>query len=347
MAYITLNKKHFFNNLDIIADKTKSKDKIALVLKDNAYGHGLLEVATMAKEYGITKAVVRCEVEAKIVEEFFKYILVLNDYPTKPNPKIHYTINDIKDIAKFPQGTNVELKVDTGMHRNGVAMDEIKIALDEIKKQNLNLKAVFTHHRSADELSSEWFWQNENFKRVKKEVLKCGYDVKFHSANSASLFRYDNFDEDMARVGIASYGCLEMEGVFGSFELKPVLSLYAIKNSSRVVKKGECIGYGATYEAQKDCIVSNYDFGYGDGFLRSCSNNYKTPQNKELLGRISMDNSSFLCDDKELLIFDDAKEMAKSANTISYEVLTSLKPYIKRVVISTKTKNKVVSTFVY
>ena len=58
MAYITLNKNNFFHNLDIITKKTKSKDKIAIVLKDNAYGHGLLEIASMAKEYGITKAVV-------------------------------------------------------------------------------------------------------------------------------------------------------------------------------------------------------------------------------------------------------------------------------------------------
>ena len=333
MAYITLNKKHFFNNLDIIADKTKSKDKIALVLKDNAYGHGLIEVATMAKEYGITKAIVRCEVEAKMVEDFFDYILVLNDFPTNPHAKINYTINDIKNIAKFPRNTNVELKVDTGMYRNGIAMDEVKIALDEIKKHNLNLKAIFTHHRSADELSGEWFWQNKNFKEVKKEVLACGYDVWFHSANSASLFRDNDFNEDMARVGIAAYGCLEMDKAFGDFNLKPILSLYALKNSSRVLKKGECVGYGATYEAQKDCIVSNYDFGYGDGFLRSCSNNYKTPHAKELLGRISMDNASFLCGDEELLIFNDAREVAKSAKTISYEVLTSLKHYIQRKII--------------
>ena len=334
MAYITLNKKHFFNNLDIITHKTKSKDKIALVLKDNAYGHGILEVAKMAQEYGITKAVVRCEVEAQMIRDFFKYILVLNDFPTTSDENINYTINDIKNIIKFPQGTRVELKVDTGMHRNGIAMDEIEDALEKIKTQNLLLKAVFTHHRSADELSSEWFWQNENFKEVKKRVLACGYDVKFHSANSASLFRYDDFNEDIARVGIAAYGCMDMPTPLYVDEFKPVLALYTSKISSRKVKKGECIGYGATYETPQDCIVSNYDFGYGDGFLRSCSNMYKTPQGIELVGRISMDNSSFLCDDDKLLVFDDAKEVAKSANTISYEVLTSLKPYIKRVVVS-------------
>jgi len=334
MAYITLNKKHFFNNLDIIADKTKSKDKIALVLKDNAYGHGLLEVATMAKEYGIKKAVVRCEVEAVMVKDFFEYILVLNDFPTKPHANINYTVNDIKSIERFPHATKVELKVDTGMHRNGVAMDEVEMALEKIKTHGLILEAVFTHHRSADELSSEWFWQNEEFKKVKQRVLACGFgDVKFHSANSASLFRHVDFVENMARVGIAAYGCMELPHAIEVKGLKPVLSVYASKVSSRGLKEGWHVGYGATYKAKQDCIVSNYDFGYGDGFLRSCSNNYQNPHAKKLVGRISMDNSSFLADDEELLIFDDARVVAKSAKTISYEVLTSLKPYIQRKII--------------
>ena len=61
MAYITLSKENFFYNLDKIAQKTGSKEKIALVLKDNAYGHGILEMAALAQEYGIKKAVVQLE----------------------------------------------------------------------------------------------------------------------------------------------------------------------------------------------------------------------------------------------------------------------------------------------
>ncbi len=332
MAYITLNKNNFFNNLDIITNKTKTKDKVALVLKDNAYGHGLIEVATMAKEYGITRAVVRCQVEADLVKDYFDYILVLAETPLLKSDKIRYTINDIKTIKEFPIGTKVELKVDTLMHRNGVDMSEVKEAINLIKEQGLILEAVFTHHRCADELTSQWFTQNENFKEVKKTVLECGFDkVRFHSANSASLMRYESFDEDMARVGIAAYGCLQSDACKVS-GFKPVLSLTAIKNSSREVKKGDRVGYGATYEIKEDCTISNYDFGYADGFFRSLSNNYVTPHLKELIGKISMDNSSFICKEEELLIFDDASVVAQNIQTISYEILTSLKPYIKRVI---------------
>ena len=333
MAYITLNKNNFFNNLDIIANKTKSKDKIAVVLKDNAYGHGIVEVASMAKEYGIKKAVVRCIPEAKMIESYFDYILVLADTPKEASKKIRYTINDINKIKSFPKNTLVELKVDSGMHRNGISLDELPEALKLIEKQGLKLEAAFTHHRSADELTSEWFWQNDNFEKFKQKLKELGYEnLRYHSANSASAMRHTKIDEDMVRVGIAIYGCFESEAVeVGAF--KPVLSLWAEKNSQRKVLKDERVGYGGTCTIDKDTFVSNYDFGYGDGFLRIRSDNYITPNGERLIGRISMDNSSFESDSDKLLVFNDARVVAESAKTISYEVLTSLKPYIKREII--------------
>ena len=338
MAYITLNKNNFFNNLDIISKRSKTKDKIALVLKDNAYGHGLLEVASMAREYGITRAVVRTSTEAKIVEDFFEYILVLADFPQESGEKIRYTINDIHTIKNFPKDTRIELKVDTGMHRNGIAMSELEAAFEAIEKQGLRLEAVFTHHGCADELNEFFDLQNRNFEAVKRSSVefanRYGFpELRFHSCNSAALFRTDDFTEDMVRVGIAAYGCMQLPSAFDEKALRAVLSLFASKISSRELKKGESVGYGATYTADKDCVVGNYDFGYGDGFLRVCSNNYTTPQGIKLLGRISMDNSSFLSDEDELLVFNDARVVAGVAETIGYEVLTSLKADIKKEII--------------
>ncbi len=330
MAYITLSRENFFYNLDTIAKKTLSKDKIALVLKDNAYGHGLLEIATLAKEYGITRAVVQFNSEALLVEEFFEYILVLSDFPTLQSKKIRYTINSLDMIEMFPKETLVELKVNTGMNRNGIEMQELQLAFEMIEKQGLKLEAVFTHHACADELTPMYQHQCEAFEKVKRESPA---GVRFHSCNSAGLFRSENFDEDMARVGIAAYGCMDLPPEISEVEFKPVLSLYAKKVTSRELLKGESVGYGATYVSQKDEIVSTYDIGYGDGFLRSLSNSYQTPENVKIAGRISMDNSSFLCEREELLIFDDASKVSAQTNTISYEILTSLKSSLKRQVI--------------
>ena len=330
MAYITLNKNNFFYNLDIIAKQTKGRDKIALVLKDNAYGHGLIEIATLAQEYGIKKAVVQTHEEAEKIAAFFEYVLVLADIPQNADSKIRYTINTLSSINKFPKDTLVELKVNTGMNRNGIEMDELESAFEAINTQGLVLEAVFTHHGCADELNDFYDMQNSNFQKVKEASEKR---LRFHSCNSAALFRNDNFSEDMARVGIAAYGCMELPSAISEVKLKPVLSLYADKISSRTIKSGCCVGYGAIFTTQKESVVSNYDFGYGDGFLRACSNRYKTADGVELVGRISMDNSSFISDEESLCIFSDAREVSKVAGTISYEILTSLKSELKRTIV--------------
>jgi alanine racemase len=244
----------------------------------------------------------------------------------------------MKSIQKYPKGTKVELKIDTGMHRNGIVESELEEAFVKIKDAELLLEAVFTHHRSADELTGEWFWQKENFKRAKEKSRKLAHElgfgaIRFHSSNSASLFRHTDFDEDMARVGIAAYGCLELPDALHVNGLKPVLSLWANKISQREVKAGERVGYGGDYKVSRDCVASNYDFGYGDGFFRACAKGYTSPSGAELLGRISMDNSTFATSEDKLLVFDNAAVVAKYAKTISYEVLTALKPDIKREIV--------------
>jgi alanine racemase len=217
-------------------------------------------------------------------------------------------------------------------------MDEVEEAITMLIRQGLVIKGVMTHNRSADTLSSEWFWQRANFKTVKQKVLalqnRLGLQtLRFHSANSAATFRFQEFDEDLVRVGIAAYGCLEMDETLPQPDLRPVLTLSAQKITTRTLKAGEFVGYNATYRAEVDMQVSTYDLGYADGLLRSASNQYETPEGEQLLGRVSMDNSTFTGAREELSIFDNVNSYAKVAETIGYEVLTGLHPEIKRVVI--------------
>ena len=338
MAKIILSREAYFHNLDIIAQKVGEVSKIAVVLKDNAYGHGLLEMAKLSQEYGVLHAVVHNIGEAKQVERYFEDILILGGHSFVCHEKYRYVINSLEQIDLMSEGLQVELKVDTGMHRNGVAMDEVIQALERLSQKGLILKGVMTHNRSADTLSSEWFWQGEHFKQVKNEVLSLqkalGFETpRFHSANSAATFRFQNFDEDLVRVGIAAYGCLEMDETLAQPPLKPVLSLYAEKIATRRLKAGEHVGYNATYRAKVDETVSTYDVGYADGLLRSASGYYSTPSGVKLLGRVSMDNTTFKSSEEELCIFNDVNRYAQSAETIGYEVLVGLHPEIERVVV--------------
>ncbi len=340
MAYIEIDSSNYFYNLNQIAKKTGSADKIFAVLKDNAYGHGLLEIASLAKKFGIKRVVVKNLKEALAIENMFEEILILSEIPKKEIPKnISVTINDINDLKILSPKTNIHLKIDTGMHRNGIEAKYLKKALSLIKEKRLNLLAVMTHFRSADELSSELFWQKKVWNEIKAQAKNFCKSLHlqtplFHSNNSAALFRLKTFDEDFARCGIATYGYLEIDSIFGNFNLKPVLKLWANKISSRDLKKGERVGYGGVFEAKEDMKISTYDIGYGDGFFRSDGKkNLKTADGKKILGRISMD--SFVCegDEEKILLIDNAKQTAKVFNTISYEITTKLSPFIKRIVI--------------
>lgn len=337
MAKIILNKSNYFHNLQTIENHLGSKEKIAVVLKDNAYGHGLLEIASMAKEFGVTKAVVRTVEEAKKIETFFEQILILADTDIHNySHTFHIALNSLEDIQKLPENTNVHIKVDTGMHRNGISLDKLEVAIHGILERKLKLTGVFTHYRSADELTCELFWQRSNFIQAKTIVKNTCEKLflpvpKFHSANSSALFRFKNYDDDFARVGIAQYGYLDTHSVFDNPDLKPVMSLWADKIVTRILKKNQRVGYGGKYFAKEDMKVSTYKVGYGDGFLRlNGEQKYFTPKGYEILGKVSMDNLSINSDDEEVCIFDDVRELAKIHNTITYEITTTLNSNIPK-----------------
>lgn len=337
MAKIVLNKSNYFHNLKTISEHVGSIDKVTVVLKDNAYGHGILEIASMAKEFGIKYAVVRSLEEAEKIETFFEQILILADSKKRSySHSFHIVINTLDDIERLPQNTNVHIKVDTGMHRNGITTETLEEAILGISKNKLNLTGVMTHYRSADELSCDFFWQRSVFKEVKKEVIRICEKLflpipKLHSANSSALFRIKNNDDDLVRVGIAQYGYLETNIIFDNPKLKPVMSLWADKISTREIKKEQKVGYGGVYKSEKNMKISTYDIGYGDGFFRlNGTKKYLTPKGYEILGRVSMDNLSINSEDEEICLFDDVRELANINETITYEITTKLMPHIKR-----------------
>jgi alanine racemase len=334
MAFITINRQNFYHNLSQIALKTGSVEKIAIVLKDNAYGHGLELMGKLASEFGIKHAVVRKTAEAALIRPLFETVLILGDSIIK-DEKYSFAINRLEDIKNAQQGAKVELKVDTGMHRNGIALDELDEALEMILKNELDLTGVMTHYRSADELSSELFWQQKRFDSVKQRVKEAGFsNVRIHSYNSAAILRVNHFDEDLVRVGIGAYGYNELPGSFDEVELRPVMTLYAKRISSRDIKAGERIGYGGEFLAANDMKVSTYDLGYGDGWCRGDAQKpYITGEGLPLLGRVSMDFISLESEKEEVCVMHDAKAAAKQMGTISYEITTALSSSIPREVI--------------
>ncbi len=333
MAFIKINRQNFFHNLNQFALKCGSKDKLAIVLKDNAYGHGLELIAQLSAEFGLTQAVVRHYKEALQIKPYFKGILILGDRACV-DTHCSFALNSLDDILKAQKGSNVELKVDTGMHRNGIAINELEHALEQIEAKGLKLKGVLTHNRSADELSSELFWQNKQFEEVKRRVQAYGYtDIRFHSFNSASALRLPCEQEDLIRLGIGAYGYNELPKIYNHIKLKPVLSLWAKRVAKRQLKKGERVGYGGQFIAPNEMTVSTYDLGYGDGWMRSNSMNpFMTAEGLPILGRVSMDYIVLESEKEEVCIVNNALEAGKQVKTISYEIVTLLNPHIEKVI---------------
>ncbi len=342
MAFITINKAHFFHNLDLLSAKAGGKHKLMAVLKDNAYGHDLLTMARLASEYGLQRAAVKNIEEAKSIASLFEEVLVLVDHPTQENlpSSISLATHSYEALEALPSGTRIHLSLDTGMHRNGIKEENIDAAMALIVQKGLVLKGVFTHFRSADEFNSEFFWQRSNFERGKQRIkaLIKSYGLpmaNFHCCNSAGLLRVDSLgDDDFARTGIAMYGYTTLDALIATYDLKPVLALWAEKLSTRILKQGERVGYGGTYQAQKDEVISTYDIGYGDGFFRFDGYSPVLMANNEpTLGRMSMDSFCLRGDAKEVCMFDDANPLAEYFKTISYEITTKLSPTLKRVII--------------
>ena len=341
MAFIEISKENYKHNIEYLANKAGGKDRIMVVLKDNAYGHDLEIMANLSCGFGIKISAVKTLQEAKKINFLFEEVLILADHPpvTLQDDSISYAVHSLEGLRKFPKKSSIHVNIDSGMHRNGIKKSEIKEAFDIILENNLRLKGIFTHFRSADELSSEQYWQNENFKRAKniakKFIKKYGMKMpKFHSCNSASLLRRkEALEDDFARCGISTYGYTHLDESFGKFDLKPVMSLWAEKLSTRQQIKGDRIGYGGIYKLQYDSDVSTYDIGYGDGFFRHNGLSELVLEEKQVCGRISMDSLSFLGDEKQICLFKDANYLAKKFDTITYDVITKLSPFIKKVVV--------------
>jgi len=317
LAYINLHKQKLFNNLDKISSYNKN---IIAVIKDNAYGHGIVSFSKMLKEYGIKKVCVRDNKEAEIIKDFFEEIIIFNPHYGMSFANFSYAINSISQLKKTKH-KKIHLNIDTGFRRCGVELSELKTALEIIKQKDFELKGVFSHFCCADEMANDTFIQYEEFKKAKEIVKSFGFNPVFHVSNSYALPKAGD-KEDFVRVGIAMYGGIEgYEGVMELVGERVVL---------KELKKGEGCGYNKEFVASEDMKISIIDLGYADGI--PYFKNGIDLKNSNAVGKISMDYMCIEGDYKKVIVFDDIKEFVKNFDTITYDILVKISPRIKRAV---------------
>lgn len=337
-AIAEINLDNLKYNLDLISDNI-DKEKLMLVVKANAYGSGLKEIVKYGIKYGIKFYGVATIDEAMEIREIDKNvrIIILSlveleyiEFLVKNN--IDITISRFEEIeyilSKNIKG-NFHIAYDTGMGRIGFDSRNIEKALEMLKPLG-----IFSHLTSAD--SDEEFTRLQYNRFIK---ITNKYDIKYkHFLNSFGTENYHlDFNEfNLYRIGILAYGG-ELNDKY-----KPIITLKGRVSFIKKLEEDWNIGYSNTFKAKKGDVIITISMGYADGVFRSLSNNgyvYFKGKKYKIIGNICMDQFMVLGDENIQVgdyveIFGEhilVNEVAKSINTISYELLCAISRRVERV----------------
>lgn len=342
------------HNVKQIKDLHPTKEIFAVV-KANGYGHGDAEVSKVAIKAGVSCLAVSGLDEALRLRNsgIEVPILVLGmtrlkDVPLAAENNISLTAHDemwIEHLVSLPLTTpvKVHLKIDSGMHRLGLMTEEqVQKNFNRLKTALMvEVEGVFTHMATADSDKEYLGHQIETFKRLIANLDLS--DVKYvHLENTATLLQKEfDFDHGI-RLGLGLYGINpDKEFIPIEFELKPALKLLSNLVQVKKIKKGDKVGYGATYEAQEDEWIGVVPIGYADGWTRSHQGRHVIVNGYEceIIGRVCMDQmmirlpKQFPMGTEVTLIGDGmpVERVAAEVGTISYEILCLISDRVPRV----------------
>ena len=333
-----------------VARAAAPKSKVMAVIKANGYGHGLLRVAK-ALRGADGFAVLTLDEAAQLRAQGYTHPIVLLEGFFSPDelpeiarlrlrPVIHRPDQvDILAKARLEHRLDVLLKVDTGMHRLGLPPKRMPEALEKLRGlSRIGGVTLMTHFACADEPAIGVAAQLATF-----NGLMAGLSHPVTLANSAALLRYPETHADWVRPGIMLYGASPFAGQTGAaLGLLPAMSLESQLIAVQTVRKGEGLGYGFTFVAERDTKVGIVACGYADGYPRHAPTG--TPVMvaglpSRTLGRVSMD---MLCVDltpaptahvgSPVVLWGPGVPMehvAAAAGTIAYELLTAVAPRVR------------------
>jgi alanine racemase len=351
-----INLHHLKSNLEYIASLSYPS-KVLPVIKANAYGHGYSELLKTFIDLTISTVCVATYEEIISILNYGSKLEVLHlgkIYLDKRVCKgnIIFTINSIEDISyinNFCKHSNIlircHIKVDTGMSRMGCRIEDFDKLLEAVSKSKfIKLEGIYSHLSCSDVPSSIMnIKQINEFENLRNKLQDS--DIKYHLLNSGGLLNFPNHSFDFVRIGLSIYG-VSPNGSIDS-NLKPVMEFIAPVILVKNINKGDTVGYGCTFKANKNMKIAVIQCGYADGIPIHFSNrgsvfykNYKFP----IIGRVSM---YLVCVDISILTDSNILNevtlwggeqlesrlefISNKFNTIPYQYLTSLSNRVKRV----------------
>jgi len=338
--------------------KLHPESKIAPVLKSNAYGHGLTTVASIFDKLNAPFLIVDSLYEAyELYKKNIKTpILIIGytdprNYAVKPLP-FHYSVFDLETaqaLNKYQPGSSIHIFVDTGMSREGVRIDNLPNFIKEIQKlKNIKVEGLVSHFADADNPTDASFTKKQlnNYHQALQIFNDHGIDPKWkHISASAGAFKVENKTFNLIRAGLVSYGVSPFDENIK--QLKPSLTLQSTIIQIKQLQKGDLVSYSLTYQAPSDMTVGILPAGYYEGVDRRLSNRGVVKiKNKycPIVGRVCMNltiidlskvKNPKVGDKVEIYSTDTTAEnsvfnLAKTAQTIPYKLLTGLADSIRR-----------------
>lgn len=293
--------------------------KVMAVVKGNAYGHGMLEVAQASLEAGAEHLAVAIVNEGITLRQngFTAPILIFGWVPAEDYPRLLdyqltptiFSYAEAKILDELAAKKNItfpiHIKVDTGMTRLGFNTDErgIEEALSVLSLPHLDAVGIYTHMAAADEEDPTYTKQQITCFQSFVNTLEAKSGHKFplkHAANSSTILNYPEAYFDMVRPGILTYGCYlspHLNRNLGTFY--PAMTLKAKIARVNQVPAGTKISYNCRYTTEKDCQIATLPIGYADGYDRRLTNcgeviykNHRLP----VVGTVCMDQCMVLVD---------------------------------------------------
>lgn len=353
------------SNVDYINKKTRDAAVMAVV-KADAYGHGLIPSANAAIAGGATwlgtalfqeaLALRASGIKTRILtwlgtidDQFAECIAADIDLGVSHREALYAIVHEARKQGKRAR---VHFKIDTGLGRNGVTLDDLEqlIAIASSESDAINLVGAMSHFAYADEPNHPTIAsQIAVFDQAVSLIESAGLSLEVkHLANSAATLTLPEVHFNLVRPGIAIYGITPglALGTATDLGLKPVMSLHASVALIKSVPADSGISYGHTYHTKSQANLALIPAGYSDGIPRSASNNGPVllgGKTYRIAGRVCMDQFTLDIGQDQVKIGDDAilfgdpnrgepsvEDWANAADTIGYEIVTRLGPRVDR-----------------
>lgn len=350
------------HNFDYLKSKLQSGTQFLAVVKAYGYGSDACEIAKYLQDLDTDYFAVAYTNEGIALREsgITKPILVLHPQPVNFKTLIENCLEpslyNAKILNEFVTVTSdgkqeeypVHIKFNTGLNRLGFWENDVDYITGKLKAtKSVKVKSIFSHLAASEDLNEKKFTKSQikTFKTIANDFSKTiGYKPMLHICNTSGILNYPEAHFDMVRSGIGLYG-------FGNSKkenkyLKPIATLKTIISQIHRIEKGESVGYNRAFKSVGFLKTATLPIGHADGIGRQYGNGkgYVLINGKKafIIGNVCMDMIMVNITDidckegDEVIVFgkdNTAEDFANAANTISYELITSISQRVKRVFI--------------